>query len=151
MAKPKHVDDYLRSLPEDRRAALQRLREQIRRVVPDAEECISYSMPAFRVPGGVVAGFQSTRSGCSYYPFSGSTLTTLAEAIERYDHTRSALHFPAEKGLPRALVRKLVQARLAEIAQSARSRAKPRARSLTTRAAADPGSRPARRTRWPYR
>ena len=57
------IDDYLRTAPEDRRGALEDLRAKIRSVVPVAEECVSYGMPAFRLPGGVVAGFQATKKG----------------------------------------------------------------------------------------
>lgn len=116
--KPKSVDDYLSQCDADRRAALEKLRQQILRVVPDAEPCISYSMPAFRWHGKVVGGFLATSWGGSYYPFSGSTLTTLASDIEGYDKTQSALHFDVKRGLPLALVRKLLQARMAEILRS---------------------------------
>jgi len=52
--------------------------------------------------------------GCSYYPFSGSTLRALAGDLGGYDMTRGALHFRPDKPLPAALVRKLVKARIAE-------------------------------------
>lgn len=112
------IDDYLRTVPEDRREVLEDLRAKIRSVVPDAEECISYGMPAFRVPGGVVAGFQATKKGCSYYPFSGSTLATVARFVRPYDQTKSALHFLPAKPLPLTLVRRLIKARMAEIEES---------------------------------
>jgi uncharacterized protein YdhG (YjbR/CyaY superfamily) len=112
--KPSAIDDYLRGLPEDRRAALEDLRAKIRAVVPEAEECISYRMPAFRVNGVVIAGFRATAKGCSYYPFSGSTLGSLAGDVGRYDQTKSSLHFSPDKALPIALVRKLIKVRIAE-------------------------------------
>jgi len=116
MRKPKTIDEYLASLPADRRESLQKLRETILALVPRAEECISYSMPAFRVDGRVVAGFRATRKGCSYYPFSGRTLATLAADLAGYDQTKSALHFDPARPLPKTLVRKLLTARRAEIA-----------------------------------
>jgi uncharacterized protein YdhG (YjbR/CyaY superfamily) len=112
--KPRSVEDYLSKLDPERRAALDKLRGQILKVVPDAEPCISYSMPAFRVNGKVVAGFLARSNGCSYYPFSASTLRTIASELEGYERTKSALHFDARRGLPLALVRKLLQARIAE-------------------------------------
>ena len=114
------IDAYLATVPEDRRAALQRLRRTLRSIVPDAEECISYGIPAFRLDGEVVAGFAATRKGCSYFPFSGSTLGTLAAALRAYGGTRSSLHFAPGDGLPAALVRKLVRARRAEIRRGPR-------------------------------
>ncbi|MBX7196269.1 MAG: DUF1801 domain-containing protein [Sandaracinaceae bacterium] len=115
MAKPTSIDDYLANVPEDRRTALESLRAQIHALLPGCEECISYSMPAFRWRGQVIAGFQATAKGCSYYPFSGSTLASLASELSAYSQTKSAVHFSPEKGLPKALVKKLLAARKAEI------------------------------------
>jgi uncharacterized protein YdhG (YjbR/CyaY superfamily) len=112
---PKSIDDYLRSVSSVQRAALQKLRAQILANIPEAEECISYSMPAFRAKGRVVAGFLATNKGCSFFPFSGTTLDSLASHLTGYSRTKSALHFQPERGLPLALLRKLFEARLAEI------------------------------------
>jgi len=115
MAKPKDIDAYLAKVSADKRALLESLRQTIRSIVPDAEECISYAMPAFRVKGGVIAGFLATSKGCSYFPFSGSTLATLASDLRDYGQTKSALHFDAKRPLAKALVRKLIKGRLAEV------------------------------------
>lgn len=120
--KPTTIDAYLASVKPDRRAALESLRRTIHALVPDLEECISYSMPAFRHDGHVIAGFLATAKGCSYFPFSGTTLATLAADLSAYSQTKSALHFDPKRPLPRALVRKLLKARIAETAKpSARS------------------------------
>ena len=108
------IDDYLAEVSADKRTALEKLRKMIRSIVPKAEECISYGMPAFRLDGAVVAGFQATKKGCSYYPFSGTTLQTLAAELRDYDKTKSALHFRPDEPLPATLVRKLIKARVAE-------------------------------------
>ena len=112
--KPSTIDDYLKSVPADRRRALEDLRAKIRSIVPAAQECISYRMPAFRLDGVVVAGFCATAKGCSYFPFSGSTLKTLARDVGRYGQTKGSLHFSSDEPLPTALVRKLIKARIAE-------------------------------------
>jgi uncharacterized protein YdhG (YjbR/CyaY superfamily) len=114
------IDGYLARLKGPRRTALQKLRKQIRSVVPRAEECISYRIPAFRVNGAIVAGFLARKDGCSYVPFSGSTLGTLEKELDGYSQTKSSLHFAAEDGLPLTLVRKLVKTRLKEIAERGR-------------------------------
>ena len=111
---PSTIDEYLKSVPEDRRRALEDLRAKIRIIVPVAEECISYRIPAFRLNGVVIAGFCATSKGCSYFPFSGSTLRTLSRDRTRYDQTKSSLHFVTDKPLSTALVRKLIKARIAE-------------------------------------
>jgi uncharacterized protein YdhG (YjbR/CyaY superfamily) len=120
MKKPTSIDDYLANVPDDRRVALEKLRETIRAILPEVEEVISYSMPAFRLEAGVVAGFLATNKGCSYYPFSGRTLSTLAEDVAGYGGTKSALHFDPRRGLPKALVKKLLMTRKAELRAKAR-------------------------------
>ncbi len=69
--KASTIDEYLAAITGDRRAALDALRKTIKWIIPEAEECISYAMPAFKLNGEVVAGFLATSKGCSYYPFSG--------------------------------------------------------------------------------
>lgn len=112
--KPRSIDDYLAGVGPERRAALQALRRTIRSLLPRAEECISYAMPAFRLDGAVVAGFLATGKGCSYFPFSGTTLDGMAAALGDRSRTKSALHFTPERPLPRALVKRLLEARIAE-------------------------------------
>jgi uncharacterized protein YdhG (YjbR/CyaY superfamily) len=108
------IDDYLATVTGDERAALDSLRKTIRSIVPRAEECISYGMPAFRLDGRVIVGFQATAKGCSYYPFSGTTLQTVAGDLQGYGKTKSALHFRPDTPLPAGLVRRLITARIAE-------------------------------------
>ena len=113
-SKPESIDEYLATVTGTKRAALQKLRRTIRAIVPEAEECISYRIPAFRLGGKVVAGFCVRTSGCSYFPFSGRTLQTLANDLAGYTRTKSALHFDPKVGLPTPLVRELLDARIAE-------------------------------------
>jgi uncharacterized protein YdhG (YjbR/CyaY superfamily) len=112
--KPATIDEYLASVGNEQRAVLAALRRTIKKIIPRAEECISYGMPAFRLDGVVIGGFSATAKGCSYYPFSGATLHTLASDVAKYDRTKSALHFAPGKPLTAGLVRKLIKARIAE-------------------------------------
>ena len=114
LARPRTIDEYLSPLSTEKRAALGRLRETIRSIIPEAEECITYGIPSFRLAGVVVAGFCATAKGCSYFPFSGSTLGTLAHELQAYGQTKSSLHFRPDTALPETLVRKLIKARIAE-------------------------------------
>jgi uncharacterized protein YdhG (YjbR/CyaY superfamily) len=109
------VDEYLRDLEEPKRSTLQTLRETILEVIPDAEQVISYRVPAFRVGGKTIAGFAAFKDHLSYLPFSGSVLRELDDELEGYSMTKSALHFPMDQPLPEALVKKLIAARLDEI------------------------------------
>src|SRR4030095_14419791 len=108
--KPETIDEYLASVKPDRRAALAKLRRTIHSVVPDAEECISYSMPAFRYNGHVIAGLLATAEGCPSSPFTATTLAALSSHVAAYSRTKSALHFDPQRPLPVALVRKLIKA-----------------------------------------
>jgi uncharacterized protein YdhG (YjbR/CyaY superfamily) len=109
------VDEYLRGLEEPKHSTLQTLRRTILEVLPEAEQVISYGVPAFRVRGKTVAGFAAFKSHLSYLPFSGSVLGQLADELGGYKMTKSALHFPVDQPLPDALVKKLVAVRLAEV------------------------------------
>jgi uncharacterized protein YdhG (YjbR/CyaY superfamily) len=109
------VDKYLRSVDEPKRSTLQALRRTILEIVPDAEQGISYRVPAFRVRGKVVAGFAAFRNHLSYLPFSGSVLRQLADELQGYTTTKSSLHFPVDRPLPKTLVEKLIAVRLEEI------------------------------------
>jgi len=109
------VDAYLAALDEPKRSTLEALRRTILEVVPDAEQVISYRVPAFRVGGKTIAGFAAFKNHLSYLPFSGSVLPRLADELTGYTGTKSALHFPVDEPLPKALVEKLIAARLEEI------------------------------------
>jgi uncharacterized protein YdhG (YjbR/CyaY superfamily) len=108
------IDDYLAALDEPKRKTLQELRQTIRGIVPAAEECISYGMPAFRLDGTVIAGFAAFKNHLSYLPHSGSALGELADDLAGYQSTPGSLHFPIDKPLPKALVKKLIAVRLRE-------------------------------------
>jgi uncharacterized protein YdhG (YjbR/CyaY superfamily) len=112
------IDRYLAQLEESKRTTLQQLREAILRTVPDAEECISYGLPAFRVDGKVVAGFAAFKNHLSYLPHSGSVLDQLGDQLAGYTMTKGSLHFPVDQPLPDQLVKKLVTARLRQIRSS---------------------------------
>jgi uncharacterized protein YdhG (YjbR/CyaY superfamily) len=114
------VDEYLRSIEEPKRTTLQVLRRTILEVVPEAEQVISYRVPAFRLRGKDIAGFAAFKDHLSYLPFSGSVLGRLADELDDYTMTKSSLHFPVDRPLPKALVKKLIAARLAEVSQRSR-------------------------------
>ena len=108
------VDEYLRGVEEPQRRALQQLRVTILEIIPEAEQVISYGLPAFRVRGATVAGFAAFKNHLSYVPFSGSVLGQLRDELEGYTMTKSSLHFDVERPLPKGLVKKLIAIRLAE-------------------------------------
>ena len=114
------VDEYVDALEEPKRGTLQRLRRTILEVVPEADQVISYGVPAFRVRGRTVAGFAAFKTHLSYLPFSGTVLGQLGDELEGYKMTKSSLHFPVDRPLPKALVQKLIEVRLTEVARRPR-------------------------------
>jgi uncharacterized protein YdhG (YjbR/CyaY superfamily) len=120
-AKPKTkartIDEYLAVLSDDKRAALEKLRKTIRAAAPNAEECISYQLPAFRL-NGILVAFGATAKHCAFYPMSSSTVAAHRDELEGYDTSKGTIRFQPDNPLPAALVRKLVKARIAENAGS---------------------------------
>jgi uncharacterized protein YdhG (YjbR/CyaY superfamily) len=84
-------------------------------VVPGAEQCISYGMPAFKVQGKTVAGFAAFKNHLSYLPHSGSVLATLTDDVAPYETSKGALKFAINNPLPKRLVKKLIHTRMAEL------------------------------------
>jgi uncharacterized protein YdhG (YjbR/CyaY superfamily) len=110
------VDDYLATLDEPKRSTLEQLRRTIIELLPDAEECISYRLPAYRVDGKVVAGFAAFKNHLAYLPHSGSVFKPLADDLASYEYTTGSLHFPIDQPLPRDLIAKLLDVRMAQAA-----------------------------------
>ena len=108
------VDEYLATLAEPKRSTLAGLRDTILRVVPDAEECISYGMPAFKVRGRAVAGFAAFKNHLSYFPHSGSVIPELGDEVAAYVTTKGTLQFPIDAPLPAQLVEKLIAVRMSQ-------------------------------------
>ena len=111
------IDAYLEGLDESKSNTLQQLRRTILEIVPDAEQGISYGLPAFRVHGKVVAGFAAFKNHLSYLPHSGSVLPELGDDVAGYCGTSGSLHFPIDTPLPKPLVEKLIALRLRQIAE----------------------------------
>jgi uncharacterized protein YdhG (YjbR/CyaY superfamily) len=106
------VDDYLASLEEPKRSTLSQLRHDILAVVPEAEPCISYAVPGFKVAGKTIAGFAAFKNHLSYLPHSGSVFSELTEELAGYERSTGALRFPVDQPLPPALVQKRIAVRL---------------------------------------
>jgi uncharacterized protein YdhG (YjbR/CyaY superfamily) len=106
------IDQYIDAQEEPKRTTLARLRQTILRIVPDAEQGISYGLPAFRVRGTVIAGFAAFKSHLSYLPHSGSVFPELKDELTDYSFSSGALHFGIDQPLPVSLVEKLIAVRL---------------------------------------
>jgi uncharacterized protein YdhG (YjbR/CyaY superfamily) len=118
--RPDSIDAYLASVPADRRAALQRLRRVVRAAAPRAEEGFSYGLPAFRLGGRPLVCFAAATSHCSFFPMSPAVIRAHAAGLTGYETSKGTIRFQPEKPLPVALVRKIVKARIAELARAPR-------------------------------
>ena len=113
--RPPTIEEYLAGLTAENRVALEKVRRAIRAAAPEAEECISYGMPAFRLNGKLIAGFRAAANHCSFHPMSGVTVTTLRKELGKYETSRGTIRFSPRAGLPAAIIRKLVRTRIAEL------------------------------------
>jgi uncharacterized protein YdhG (YjbR/CyaY superfamily) len=107
---------HLATLPQPQRDTLTALRLTLQELLPDATQTISYNMPCFKVDGVAVAGFDGFKGHCSYFPHSGNVVGAVT-GIPAWCTvaTKGTLQFPVDRPLPKAVVRKLVRARLREI------------------------------------
>ncbi len=107
------MDAYLAAVPPDQRRALESLRRTIRAAAPEAEEVISYRMPAFR-QNGVLVYFAAFEDHCSFFPGSVVTQAKFAKELRSFAAGKGTIHFTPEHPLPAALVTRIVKARVAE-------------------------------------
>jgi uncharacterized protein YdhG (YjbR/CyaY superfamily) len=108
------VSAYLDAIDEPKRATLQKLRETIAEIIPEAEQGLSYQLPAFRLGGKVVAGFAAFKHHLSYLPHSGSVFLELESDLAAYSKSNGALRFPVDEPLPKEIVRKLLEVRISQ-------------------------------------
>lgn len=109
----KSIDEYIAAQSGDKKAALERLRQLIRSIVPQAEESISYQIPMFQYHGALV-GFAAHTNHCSFTTANATTLERFREDLKNFKFSPSTVQFSPEKPLPDELIRKIVQARVAE-------------------------------------
>jgi uncharacterized protein YdhG (YjbR/CyaY superfamily) len=110
--KPHTIDDYIAAFPITTQLLLEQIRECIRAAAPDAEEIISYSMPAFRQKG-ILVYFAAYSKHIGFYP-TASGIQTFKEELSVYKGAKGSVQFPLDKPLPLELISKIVKFRLAE-------------------------------------
>ena len=113
-AIPADVKRKYSAAPPAHRKVMQDIRRSILEIVPQAEEVVSYGMPAFKYQGNIVAGILNNKDYVGYYPFSGSVLSVLKNDLGKYSQTKSALHIPIDKGISKSLLKKLIQVRISQ-------------------------------------
>ena len=94
------IDQYLDALEEPKRSTLARLRQTILQILPEADQGISYGVPAFKVRGKTIAGFAAFKNHLSYLPHSGSVFPQLQDELKGYITSTGALRFGIDQPTP---------------------------------------------------
>ena len=137
------VDSYIADQPKKARVPLEKLRQTIRAVAPEAEEVISYQMPAFRYHGRLVY-FAAFKDHYSLFPASSTLLAKMKDELKSYKTAVGTLQFAYDKPLPVALVKKIVTVRMKENLANAEKR-----KSGDLKRGRTPSPRRSRRSRRP--
>lgn len=109
------VDRYLAAQPPATRAMLERVRAAIRRAVPQAEECISYQIPAYKLPGGTVIHFAGWKTHYALYPASALVIATFADELAGRDMSKGTMRFALDEKVPVGLIARIVKLRAKEV------------------------------------
>lgn len=106
--KPATVDEYIAGYEEEARKRLEAMRQTIRNAAPDAEEVISYGMPAYLYKGDRFIYFAGNKNHIGIYPMPSPSDPAFAQRLEAYKGAKSSLHFPHNKLLPLELLTEIV-------------------------------------------
>jgi uncharacterized protein YdhG (YjbR/CyaY superfamily) len=106
------IDEYISQFPPEVQEILKTLRKIIKESAPDAEEKISYQMPAFVLHGNLVY-FAAFKNHIGFYPTS-SGIDAFKHELSEYKGAKGSVQFPIEKPLPYELISRIVKFRVAE-------------------------------------
>ncbi len=116
------IDEYIALFPVEIQSKLQEIRATIKAAAPDAEEKISYQMPAF-AQKGILVYYAPRKNYIGFYPTSSGT-QAFEQELSAYEHTKGTIKFPLDKPLPLDLISKIVKFRLAENLQKAQDKSR---------------------------
>ncbi len=102
------IDEYLVTVDKPRQAALERVREIVKKVVPAAEETINYGMPVFKLRGKYVIGMSAFKNHMSVFPGS-EPVEALKKDLEAFKTSKGTIQFTVEKPIPEDLLIKVIQ------------------------------------------
>ncbi|OQB74825.1 MAG: hypothetical protein BWX90_00171 [bacterium ADurb.Bin132] len=118
--KPKNIDEYISSFPDETRLLLEKMREVIKSAAPEAKEVISYQMPAFKLDS-VLVYFAAHKNHIGFYPTS-SPIVVFKKELLPYKQSKGAIQFPFDRPIPFDIVKKIVEFRVEEDRQEAKSK-----------------------------
>ena len=108
---PKDVETYLRRVPTEARASLEKLRQTIKSVVPEAVEVISYGIPTFKLDGRMLVSYAAFAEHCSFFPGAGP-VDEHADELRSFQTSKGTVRFTLTRPLSASLVKKLVKTRI---------------------------------------
>jgi len=115
MTKPTTVEEYLATLPGDRRPTMEQIRAAVVAGAPGADEVITYGMPGLRSHGNqFLVSYDAFKRHYSLFPASGAVVDELGEAIQPYLAGKGTIRFPADRPIPVELIRRIVEIRFRE-------------------------------------
>jgi uncharacterized protein YdhG (YjbR/CyaY superfamily) len=125
---PGTIDEYIAVQPAATQIALERVRGAIGKAVPDAEECISYQIPAFKLHGRVLLYFAGWKEHYSVYPASDAMVAAFPDELEQYRVTKGTLRFSLSESVPVKLIGRIANFRATELAAGKSAKAKTKKR-----------------------
>jgi uncharacterized protein YdhG (YjbR/CyaY superfamily) len=114
MDKASSIDEYLQMIPEDQRALLGAVRDQINKQGPEVEETISYNMPTFKLRSKPLIHIAAWKKHCSFYPITDAVVEAYAESLAGFKHTKGSLHFTTKQPIPQDVLEAMIQDRVAD-------------------------------------
>lgn len=117
---PKNIDEYIAMFPSDIQEILNELRATIKKAAPEAEEVISYQMPAFKYYGMLVY-FAAFKNHIGFYPMA-SGIETFKKELSVYKGAKGSVQFPLDEPMPLGLITKIVKFRIRENLEHAESK-----------------------------
>ena len=116
----KSVDDYIDSQPQSSKSVLHRVRSIIQKALPEAEEVISYQIPAYKLNGRAVIYFAGWREHYSLYPASGELKAAFKDELARYEVSKGTIRFPLSEPVPVKLIKRIIKFRAKEASTARR-------------------------------
>ena len=121
-AKPKNIDDYISGFPEHTQKGLEQIRAAVKKAAPNAEEAISYGIPAFNVNGRYLVYFAGYKKHLSIYPVPSGNRIFEKDFATYYTSGKGTIQFPLDKPIPTSLVTKIVKFRIKENSEKVNSK-----------------------------
>jgi uncharacterized protein YdhG (YjbR/CyaY superfamily) len=119
MKKPKTIDEYIYSFPLSTKKILNKIRETVFEIAPDAQESIAYGMPGFKINGKPLCYFASFKTHIGFYPIP-SGIKAFHKELAKYKTGKGSVQFPLDEEIPYTLIKKILLFRKSEMEKSAK-------------------------------